>query len=48
MNRCRVSEQEAKRRVPGWDLPKETDQTENSIRVDVEAILLHPLFNAKT
>ncbi|CAL8069319.1 unnamed protein product [Orchesella dallaii] len=34
--------------IPGWNDPKETDESENSIRIDVESVLVHPEFDIKT
>lgn len=34
--------------IPGWDLDQETDQSEQSIRMDVQEIHSHPLFNSRT
>ncbi|CAL8128666.1 unnamed protein product [Orchesella dallaii] len=33
--------------IPGWTLPRETDDSEKSIRIEAESVLVHPLF-AKT
>jgi len=33
--------------IPGWNLPDETDKSENSLRIDVEYIIVHPLFDRK-
>ncbi len=34
--------------IPGWNFDPETDQSEQSIRMDVQEIWSHPLFNGRT
>ncbi|ODN02523.1 Plasma kallikrein, partial [Orchesella cincta] len=34
--------------IPGWNDPKETDESEGSYRMDVESVMIHPKFDIST